>query len=86
MKLHIIVIRDSGADCYSQPQFVASIGAFVRGFGDSVKNKSPENQLSQHPADFEAFHIGTYDDADAGFEIFPVEKSICRGADYVVQS
>lgn len=82
MKLHIVVVRDSGADVYSQPQFVPSIGGFVRSFGDQVKAGGADNALAKHPADFEAFAIGTYDDSDASFEL-SVPKAICRGADYV---
>ena len=67
---------------YSQPQFVPSIGGFVRSFGDQVKAGGADNPLAKHPADFEAFAIGTYDDSDASFEL-SVPKAICRGADYV---
>lgn len=82
MLLNIIVIRDSAAGVFSQPQFVASVGGFVRAFGDQIKAGNKDDALAQHPEDFEAFHIGTYDDNSRRFEFFDVDKSVCRGADY----
>lgn len=82
MKLAIIVIRDSAADVFSQPQFVASVGGFVRAFGDQIRKKEANDALGAHPQDFEAFHIGWYDDASADFEFFANRVSIARGADY----
>lgn len=83
MKFHILAIRDSAADVYTVPQFVPSIGGFVRSFGDQVAKKEPGDSLGAHPEDFEVFHIGEYDDSNAQFDIFSVPKSVCRGADYV---
>lgn len=82
MILNIVVIRDAGAKVYSVPQFVASVGGFVRAFGDQIKAGAKDDQLAAHPEDFEAFHVGTYDDNTRRFEFFDTDVSICRGVDY----
>lgn len=82
MKFYIVAIRDSAADVYSVPQFVPSLGGFIRSFGDQIAKREANDALGAHPEDFEVFHIGTYDDSDASFDIFSVPKAIARGADY----
>lgn len=82
MKMFIVVIRDIKANVYAQPQFVASIGGFVRGFGDECQREAPDNIMSKHPEDFEAYELGWYGDEDAHFELHPKPKQIAIGANY----
>ncbi|WNK12524.1 MAG: nonstructural protein [Microvirus sp.] len=84
MLLQIVCMRDIVADCYAQPQFVASIGAFIRGFSDEVNRKAADNQLYNHPGDFEVFHIGVYDDNTCDFEIFADRKQIAIGKNVAI--
>jgi hypothetical protein len=69
MKLVIVVIRDIVANVYAQPQFVASLGGTIRGFGDEINRAAEDNPLYKHPEDFEMFTLGVYDDSDASFEL-----------------
>lgn len=82
MKLEIIVVRDIKANCYGQPQFVPSLGAAVRAFGDEVNREDRTNQLYMHPEDFELYHVGWYGDADAKFTLFESPKQIALASTY----
>lgn len=82
MKMIMIATRDIVADVYSQPQFVTSLGAAIRSFGDACQNtQDPNNMLAKHPADFELVHLGEYDDNTGTFETVP-PKQIAVGANW----
>lgn len=83
MKMYIVALRDSAVNAFSQPQAVASIGGYLRGLGDEVNRKAENNQLANHPGDFEAFELGMYDDADGSFQLHDKPRSIGRCADMV---
>lgn len=68
--LQIVCIRDVKTDAYSAPQFILSIGGWLRGVGDVV-NGEQNNDLAKHPEDFEAFHLGTWNDVSGTFELNP---------------
>jgi len=76
MKLQIIAIRDIKADCYGQPNFVASIGAAIRSFGDECQREDQNNMLWKHPEDFELYHLGEYDDSCGEFSSKDGESDI----------
>lgn len=81
MKYAVCVVRDSAADVYGVPMFMGSTGQMVRSFGDEVNRVAEGNQLNLHPEDFELFHVGNYDDADAGIEWFAAPRSLVRAVD-----
>lgn len=82
MKLHIVALRDIVADVYHPPIFVPSIGGAVRSFGDSCQAKDDRNnQVGQHPEDFELIHMGEYDDSNGTFELSE-KKQIAVGRNY----
>lgn len=70
--LHIIVtIRDIKTDSYFTPQFVKSLGGYIRQLGDDINGQVPAGTLAetmkQHPEDFEVYRLGTWDDENAVF-------------------
>ena len=69
MKLVIVSVHDSAADCFNRPVFVPSVGAGVRSFSDEVNREAPDNLAFQHPGDFSLYVLGTFDDADGSFDI-----------------
>lgn len=85
MKLFIVAIRDRAADCFGQPNFVVSIGASIRSFGDEVNRAAPDNALNKHPEDFDLYELGEYDDAQASFALLPKPRQIAIGKDLVRQ-
>lgn len=81
MKLHVIVVRDTAADVYGQPQFVLSVGAAVRSFGDEVNRSDPNNALFNHPEDFLMFEVGVFDDNTCEF-VLHEPRQIARAIDH----
>lgn len=83
MKLIICLIRDSAADAYGRPMFMANKGSAIRSFSDEVNNPREGNELNKHPSDFELFYRGTYDDQDGSFLIVDPPESLIRATDCV---
>lgn len=79
MILQICAVRDSAVDAYGQPIFVKAIGEAIRSFGDEAnRDGSP---IKAHPADYELFHIGNYDDS-TGTVAAHTPRSLGRGTDF----
>lgn len=85
-KLVVCVIRDVCGDLFAQPIFQPSIGSAQRAFMDAVNRQEPNNLLWQHPEHFELYQLGTYDDADASFDLFPKPKQLLLGSNCVVKA
>lgn len=81
MKLVICCVRDRAANMFAQPMFVAATGIAIRSFINEVNRAAPDNQLYLHPADFDLYELGTYDDSNAKFEALPEARQICIGKD-----
>lgn len=81
MKLFIVAVRDTAADVYGQPNFVPSIGSYVRNFTDEVNRDARDNVLFNHPEDFIAFELGVYDDSNASFALLKEPRQLARGQD-----
>lgn len=82
MILHIVVMRDIVANVFAQPAFTPNLGGAIRAFGDQCRDKSAQNLVGQHPADFELYELGTYDDTNASFKLHEAPKQIAVGANY----
>lgn len=80
-KLVIVAVKDSAVGAFAKPVFFPSRGAAVRAFQDEVNRAAQDNQLYQHPEDFELFHLGEYDDELAQFHILVHPMSLARGQD-----
>lgn len=85
MKLHIVALRDIKANCFSQPQFVPSIGSYLRQLGDEVNTPRQDNILNKHPEDFEAYHMGDYDDSNGRMELKDEYTQIAVCSNMVIQ-
>lgn len=81
MLLQIVAVRDSAVGAFGQPQYVVSVGGATRGFSDEVNRKDERNAMNAHPEDFELYHLGTYDDQDATFELLPKPVLVIRAKD-----
>lgn len=68
MKLKIYSIKDLAAQAYGRPMFFQTTGLAHRSFADEVNRADDNNMLHKHPADFELYHIGDYNEDDASFE------------------
>jgi len=84
MNLLVLAIRDRAADVFGQPIFVPSLGGAIRSFGDEVNRKDSQNNLANHPEDFDLYQIGVYDDNTGHIEasaprMVAVGKDMVRG-------
>lgn len=75
----ICSVRDRVADCFGNPFFVPAEGVALRSFSDEINRPAQDNALYQHPADFELFVLGVWDDADASFKPSASPRSLALG-------
>ncbi|WNK14693.1 MAG: nonstructural protein [Microvirus sp.] len=80
MKMRIFAVRDSATQSFGTPMFLMSNGQAVRSFTDEVNRKAEENQLYNHPEDFELYVFGQFDSSDGSFDC-AVPECVCRGKD-----
>ena len=62
MILRIFAIRDTAADAFMQPFFANTNAQAVRNFADVVNRKREDNAIANHPADFDLYLLGHFDD------------------------
>jgi hypothetical protein len=79
MKMVICSIRDSAADAYGRPFFLPSVGVAIRSFTDEVNRPAEDNQIYQHPEDFDLFELGEFDDVTGRFTLLDVPKQLALG-------
>lgn len=79
MKRQVIAIYDRAADAFGQPAFVEAIGKGIRMFQDEVNRNQPDNQVFNHPDDFDLFHLGEYDDNTGQFTNLAEPKQLAIG-------
>lgn len=80
MKYIVCTVRDSAANVFGVPMFLASKGQAIRSFSDEVQRDAPDNMLFKHPEDFELYYLGEYFDSEASFEC-AVPQLMIRGVD-----
>lgn len=81
MKQEIFAIYDSKAEQYWKPMFFDTKGIAIRSFMDSLKDTS--NLITQHPADFTLFHLGTYDTSTAKFDQLSTPHSAGVASEFI---
>lgn len=67
MELKIFAVRDRATDQFGNPMFLMSVGQALRSFTDEINNASKENQLYQHPDDFDLYELGVYETSTGAF-------------------
>ena len=86
MKLHLCSMKDRAADAFARPMFVPSIGVAIRSFSDEVNREDKDNQLYNHPDDFDLFDLGTFDDSNGSFQLHEQPIQIAIGKQVKIQS
>lgn len=79
----VIAVYDAKAEIFTQPVFTVAIGEAVRSFQDEVNN--PQSQFSKHPEDYTLFHLGTYDETSAKFDLLTAPVSLGAALNFVQQ-
>ena len=68
MMLRIYCVKDSATQMFGNPMFMLATGQAIRSFSDEVNRSGGDNQLYQHPDDFELYELGVYDGNRGCFE------------------
>jgi hypothetical protein len=79
MKLVLCSVKDRAADAYGRPMFVPSVGVAIRSFSDEVNRKDADNQLFNHPDDFDLYEFGEFDDNTGLFTLHEQPKLLSLG-------
>jgi hypothetical protein len=79
MILTICTVKDRAADAYGRPMFVPSIGVAIRSFSDEINHKNADNQLYNHPDDFDLYELGQFDDNTGLFTLHEQPKLLSLG-------
>ena len=80
MKLVICCVKDRATEAFGSPMFLQAIGQAVRSFTDEVNRVEKDNQLANHPDDFDLYELGCFDTDDGRFDVF-VPRLLTRGKD-----
>jgi hypothetical protein len=79
MKLILCSVKDRAADAYGRPMFVPSSGVAIRSFSDEINRNADDNQLYNHPDDFDLYEFGVFDDNSGNFDIYDQPKLLSLG-------
>lgn len=79
MKLIICTVKDRAADAYGRPMFVPSTGVAIRSFSDEINRNNADNQLYNHPDDFDLYELGEFDDNSGLFVLHEQPKLLSLG-------
>lgn len=75
MKFEICSVYDSKAAVYSRPFFVHNLSLAERVALDILRG---ESDIARHPDDFSLFHLGSFDDGSAKFDLFDGPQALFR--------
>jgi hypothetical protein len=84
VKHHVFSVRDSAVGSYMPPFCAPAVGAALRSFQDEV-NRGGDSVVSRHPADYELFKLGYFDDETGSFEQEKAPVSVARAVDLVTK-
>lgn len=87
MTIYVVCsVRDVVANTYGRPFFTSSKAVAHRSFADEI-NRPPrpgeESLLQDHPADFELYTLGEYDDQTGHVSNLEPPELIVRGSSVV---
>lgn len=79
MITQIVCTRDIKVGAYAQPVSVATILIAIRSFQDAANDAKKDSDISRHPTDFDLYHLGSYNDETAEFNLFDKPQHIMNG-------
>ncbi len=86
MKMIVCSIKDRAAEAFGRPFFLPAVGVAVRSFQDEVNRPAEDNQVYQHPDDFDLYELGSFDDANGRFDLYEDPKVLAMGKQLKVRS
>lgn len=75
----ICTVKDRAADAFGRPMFVPSTGVAIRSFSDEINRNNADNQLYNHPDDFDLYELGQFDDNTGLFTLHDQPKLLSLG-------
>jgi hypothetical protein len=81
----IVSVKDSAAEAYGRPMYLQSLGVAIRSFTDEVNREDKDNQLFNHPDDFDLYELGVFDDSIGKYELRDNPTVIVRGKDVKIK-
>ena len=81
----IVSVRDTAAEAFGRPMYLQSLGIAIRSFTDEVNREDKDNQLFNHPDDFDLYELGVFDDAIGRYELRDNPTVIVRGKDVKIK-
>lgn len=77
----VFAVRDNTAEIYMSPWVAPNKGVAIRSFAEEVNARS-ESGVSKYPDQHVLFHLGSYDDETAKYDLLPAPVSLGVGIDY----
>lgn len=84
MKLQVFCVKDRATEVFGTPMFMLSVGQANRSFTDEVNREGPDNQIYQHPDDFDLYALGSFD-SESGEFATSTPVVVARGKDVAVR-
>ena len=81
----IVCVKDSAAEAFGRPMYLQSLGVAIRSFTDEVNREDKDNQLFNHPDDFELYELGVFDDTLGRYELRENPTIVVRGKDVKIK-
>ena len=81
----IVSVRDTAAEAFGRPMYLQSLGVAIRSFTDEVNREDKDNQLFNHPDDFDLYELGVFDDSLGRYELRENPTVIVRGKDVKIK-
>lgn len=82
--MKLFVVYDSQSESYGPPMAFSSVGLARRWFRQALSGVKAQSQLSEYPSDMRMYCVGTYDQTDGSFSIFPSMTESMHGFDELV--
>lgn len=79
MIYQLFTVHDSAAMAYLPPIHYGSIGLALRTFKDAAND--PKHAFHTHPKDYTLFHLGSFNDQTATFELFDTAAALGKALD-----
>lgn len=86
MKLEIVTIKDAKSREYNRPAFESSVESALRSFGVLCSEDPARSLPAMYPADFDLWHLGTFDTTTGNIEIVRPPLHLANGMDVKVHS
>lgn len=67
MITQVVAIKDRALDAFMNPFHAQTLGQAIRSFSDEINRKAQDNNMNQHPEDYDLYHLGAFDNTTGRF-------------------